>query len=150
VDIGVHTAYLYSPVPVSAHFSLSSIIIALAIQKHILSIVHPLRLREQAINTTFCMDYGQVRSGDDAADIFVRMLQEMVQITAAVAYGIVAEYPTVRDLVGVLQRDGPLALQDCRKTANKNGAFTDRRVGPSISKRVHKVFTSSDEWCLNV
>lgn len=102
------------------------------------------------MSTAFCMDYGQVRRGEDAADTFVRMLQEMAQITAAVAYGIVAEYPTVQDLVRVLQRDGPLALQDCRKTANKNGAFTDRRVGPSISKRLHNVFTNTDEWSLNV
>ena len=96
------------------------------------------------------MESGQVRSGDGAADIFIRMLQEMTQITAAVAYGIAAEYPTVRELVGVLERDGPLALQDCKKTANKNGAFTDRRVGPSISKRLHKMFTGTDEWSLNI
>lgn len=91
-----------------------------------------------------------MRSGDDPADIFTRMLQEMTQITAATAYGIAAEYPTVPELAAALKRDGPLTLQDCRKTANKNGAFTDRRVGPSISKRLHKVFTSMDEWNLNV
>ena len=92
------------------------------------------------------MEAGQVRSGEDAADTFTRMLQEMTQITAAVAHGIAAEHPTVRQLTAALQRDGPLALQDCRKTANKNGAFTDRRVGPSISRRLHSVFTSMDEW----
>jgi len=74
------------------------------------------------------------------------MLQEMTQITAAAAHGIAAEHPTVQELATALRRDGPLALQDCRKTANKNGAFTDRRVGPSISKRLHSVFTSTDEW----
>ena len=92
------------------------------------------------------MESGQVRSGEDAADIFTRMLQEMAQITAAAAHSIAAEHPTVRELAMVLQRDGPLALQDCRKTANKNGAFTDRRVGPSISRRLHNVFTGMDEW----
>lgn len=96
------------------------------------------------------MDHGQVRTGDDAADTFTRMLQEMTQITASAAYGIAAEYSTVRELARALERDGPLALQDCRKTANKNGAFTDRRVGPSISKRLYQVFTGRDEWSMNV
>jgi crossover junction endonuclease EME1 len=96
------------------------------------------------------MEAGQVKSGENAADTFTKMLQEMTQITAAAAYGIAADYPTVRALAEGLERDGPLALQDCKKTANKNGAFTDRRVGPSISKRLHKVFTGRDEWSLNV
>jgi crossover junction endonuclease EME1 len=96
------------------------------------------------------MESGQVRSGEDASDIFTRMLQEMSQITAAVAYGIAVEYPTVRRLVEAFERDGPLALQDCKKTANKDGTFTDRRIGPSISKRLHKVFTGTDEWSLNI
>ncbi|KIN01355.1 hypothetical protein OIDMADRAFT_145433 [Oidiodendron maius Zn] len=107
----------------------------LVFTQHISTI--PYRLREQALNTTFCMEAGQVRSGEDAADTFTRMLQEMTQITAAVAHGIAAEHPTVRELTAALQRDGPLALQDCRKTVSKNGAFTDRRVGPSISRRLH-------------
>lgn len=113
-------------------------------------ILNHLRLREQTLDTTFCMEAGQVKSGDSPADTFVKMLQEMTQITAAVAYGIAADFPTVRELAEGLERDGPLALQDCKKMANKNGAFTDRRVGPSISKRLHKVFTCQDEWSLNV
>jgi crossover junction endonuclease EME1 len=72
------------------------------------------------------------------------MLQEMVRITAPVAYGIAAEYPTVQKLVKGLRKKGPLTLENCRKTANKDGAFTDKRVGPSISKRVYNVFTSKD------
>jgi crossover junction endonuclease EME1 len=96
------------------------------------------------------MESGQVKSGENATDTFTRMLQEMTQVTAAVAFGIAAEYPTVRELVKGLERDGPLALQDCKKTANRNGAFTDRRIGPSISKRLHRVFTGRDEWSLNI
>jgi crossover junction endonuclease EME1 len=78
------------------------------------------------------------------------MLQEMVRITPSVAYGIAAEYPTVQKLVKGLKENGPLALEDCRKTANKDGAFTDKRVGPSISKRVYNVFMSRDAGSWNV
>lgn len=40
-------------------------------------------------------------------------------------------------------RDGP-ADGAWQKTANKNGAFTDKRIGQAISKRVYKVFTGTD------
>ena len=91
------------------------------------------------------MESGQVKPGDDASDTFIKMLQEIIRVTAPVAYGIAAEYPTVQKLVKGLDRNGPLALEDCKKSANKDGAFTDRRVGPSISKRVYNVFMGRDE-----
>ena len=78
------------------------------------------------------------------------MLQEIVRITAPVAYGIAAEYPTVQKLVRGLDEKGPLAVAECRKSANKDGAFTDRCVGPAISKRVWKVFMGREEGSLDV
>lgn len=96
------------------------------------------------------MESGQVKTGDGPADTYVKMLQEMVRITAAVAYSITAKYPTLRELVEGLQENGPLDLEDCRKSSNKNGAFTDQRVGPAISKRVYKVFTGRDPHSLDV
>ena len=96
------------------------------------------------------MDSGQVKTGENAADTYTKMLQEIMRITAPVAYGIAAEYPTVLKLVKGLEENGPLALEDCRKCANKDGAFTDRRVGPSISKRVYKVFMGRDAKSLEV
>ena len=35
---------------------------------------------------------------------------------------------------------------DCgrKKSANRNGALTDRRIGPAISRRLYKVFTELD------
>lgn len=90
------------------------------------------------------MESGQVKTGDGPADTFVKMLQEMFRVTAPIAYGIAAEYATVQKLVEVFRKKGPLALQDCRKTANRDGAFTDKRVGPSISKRMHNVFMCRD------
>ncbi|KAG0651351.1 Essential meiotic endonuclease 1 [Hyphodiscus hymeniophilus] len=102
------------------------------------------RVQKQSLDTAFCMESGQVKTGDGPADTFTKMLQEMMRITASVAYGIAAEYPTVQKLVKGLKENGPLALQDCKKSANKDGAFTDRRVGPSISKRVYNVFVCRD------
>ena len=90
------------------------------------------------------MESGQVKTGDGPSDTFVKMLQEMVRITAPIAYGITAKYPTVYKLVQGLRENGPLALENCKKTANKDGAFTDKRIGPSISKRVYNVFMSRD------
>jgi crossover junction endonuclease EME1 len=90
------------------------------------------------------MDSGQVKTGDGPSDTYTRMLQEMVRITPSVAYGIAAKYPTVQLLVRGLREEGPLALQECRKSSNKDGAFTDKNIGPSISKRVHSVFTCRD------
>lgn len=72
------------------------------------------------------------------------MLQEILRITASVAFGIVEEYPSVQALIKGFTEHGPLALEDCRKSANRDGAFTDRRVGPAISKRVYSVFMGTD------
>lgn len=90
------------------------------------------------------MDSGQIKTGDGPHDTYTKMLQEMSRLTAPIAYGIAAEYPSVQALVKGLQENGPMALEDCRKCANKDGAFTDRRVGPAISKRVWKVFLGRD------
>ncbi len=90
------------------------------------------------------MESGQVKTGENAADTYTKMLQEIIRITTPVAYGIAAKYPTVQKLVKGLEEHGPLALEDCRKCANKDGTFTDRKVGPSISKRVYKVFLGRD------
>ena len=103
------------------------------------------RAREAATaGANFCMEAGQVRAGDGPRDVYARMLQEMTRVTPAVALGIAAEFPTVTSLVHCLEHLGPLALENCRKSANRDGAFTDRAVGPAASKRIHKVFTGSD------
>ena len=91
-----------------------------------------------------------MKTGDDASDTYAKMLQEIMRLTAPIAYGIAAEYPTVQKLVKGLEKHGPLALEDLKKSANKDGAFTDRRVGPAISKRVYKVFMGTDETSWDV
>ena len=75
---------------------------------------------------------------------------EVLRGVVAAADGIAARYPSVGELVRGLERDGPLALEDCRKCANSDGAFTDRLVGPAISKRMHKIFTGRDSGSMEV
>ncbi|EER40954.1 conserved hypothetical protein [Histoplasma capsulatum H143] len=99
---------------------------------------------QQLINlhdASFCMDAGQVKSGEDNADTYVKMLQEIQRVTAPISYGIASQYPTVGDLATKLKEQGPLLLEDVKKCANRSGALTDARVGPAMSKRLYKVFT---------
>ncbi|KAH8684591.1 ERCC4 domain-containing protein [Tricladium varicosporioides] len=113
-----------------------------AFTQHISTI--PYRKQKESLDTAFCMESGQVKTGDSHDDTFAKMLQEIMRITASVAYGIAAEYPSLQDLAKGLEKRGPLALEDLKKMANKDGAFTDRRIGPSISKRVYNVFMGKD------
>ncbi|KUI62094.1 Crossover junction endonuclease eme1 [Cytospora mali] len=107
----------------------------------------PYRRQRDAINESaaFCMESGQVRTGDTPADTYARMLQEIARVTAPIAYGIAGEFPTVGALVRGLEAGGPLVLEGIRKSANKDGAFTDRTIGPAVSRRLHKVFLGLDE-----
>lgn len=90
------------------------------------------------------MESGQVKTGNDPGDTYAKMLQNIMSVTSQAAYAIAAEYPTVQRLVKGLVKNGPLALEDCMKSSNKNGAFNERRVGKQVSKRVYRCFTERD------
>ncbi|GJD04350.1 ERCC4 domain-containing protein [Colletotrichum higginsianum] len=113
----------------------------------------PYRKQREATNAAgagFCMETGQVRTGEDVKDTYVRMLQEIVRVTQPIAYGIVSEFGTVPELVRAFEERGPLCLENCRKSTNKDGGFSDRAVGKAVSKRICKVFTGRDEWSTDV
>ncbi|EKD15186.1 uncharacterized protein L3040_001554 [Drepanopeziza brunnea f. sp. 'multigermtubi'] len=114
--------------------------------QHISSV--PYKTQKFTLDTAFCVDTGQVKTGLDAADTYQKMLEQIQLVTPAAALGIMDRYPTVPELVRGLREDGPGALQECRKASNRNGSFADRKVGPAISKRVWKVFlgTDPDSW----
>lgn len=95
-------------------------------------------------SATFCMDTGQVRTGDDPRDTFVKMLQEVQRVTPSMAYGIVDKFDSVRKLVQGFDRHGNLLLEDVRKSVNKDGGWSDKRLGPMVSKRLFKVFMGRD------
>ncbi|OHW89575.1 ERCC4 domain-containing protein [Colletotrichum incanum] len=113
----------------------------------------PYRKQREATNAAgagFCMETGQVRTGEDVKDTYVRMLQEIVRVTQPIAYGIVSEFGTVTELMKAFEERGPLCLENCRKSTNKDGGFSDRAVGKAVSKRICKVFTGRDEWSTDV
>ncbi|KAL6249480.1 hypothetical protein RBB50_003333 [Rhinocladiella similis] len=95
-------------------------------------------------SATFCMDSGQVRTGDDPRDTLVKMLQEVQRVTPSMAYGIVDKFGSVRKLVQGFDRCGNLLLEDVRKSVNKDGGWSDKRLGPMVSKRLFKVFMGRD------
>ncbi|KAI2772107.1 ERCC4 domain-containing protein [Daldinia loculata] len=108
------------------------------------------KARDAATDAGFCMEVGQVRSGEGVKDTYLRMLQEVTRVTAPIALGIAAKYGTVSQLVRGLEENGPLVLENCHKCANRDGAFSDRVIGPAISKRIYKIFTSQDPGSMDV
>ena len=108
----------------------------------------PYRRRRDELNASaaaFCMDAGQVRSGEDKRDAYVRMLQEINRVTAPVAYGVAAEFGSVGELVRGLEGRGALGVAECRKGVNREGELGERTVGQALSRRIYKVFTGKDE-----
>ena len=60
------------------------------------------------------MDVGQVKAGNDKEDTYTKMLQEIVRVTAPIAFGIAAKYPSVAGLLRGLKEEGPMALADLK------------------------------------
>ena len=107
--------------------------------------------KDHATSTAgFCMESGQVRTGEGPQDTYVKMLQEIVRITAPIAYGIGAEFDSVTKLVKGLETGGPGRLDGVKKCANKDGQLSDRTVGQAVSRRIYKVFTGRDEGSTDV
>ena len=63
-------------------------------------------------DTSFCMESGQIKTGEDKDDTFAKMLQEVVRVTPSIAFGIASEYPNVLSLVRAFRKHGPLVLED--------------------------------------
>ncbi|KAG2417751.1 hypothetical protein HFD88_008970 [Aspergillus terreus] len=98
------------------------------------------RERMDGNDAAFCMDGGQVKSGENKTDTYVKMLQEVNRVTASMAYGVAERYPSVLDLVTGMRRHGPGMLENVKKSTNKNGTLADARIGPAASRRLYKVF----------
>lgn len=113
--------------------------------QHISTIPYRRQKESVTASAAFCMDSGQVRTGENARDTYLRMLQEIARVTAPIAYGIAGEFGNVGELVRGLEEGGPLVLEGVRKSANKDGAFSERCLGKAVSRRVWKVFTGRDE-----
>lgn len=112
--------------------------------QHISTIPYRKLRDEVSADAGFSVESGQVKTGETIKETYILMLQEVARVTAPMAYGIAAEYPTVTALVRGLEQNGPLALEDLRKSANRDGRLTDQRIGQAISKRLYKIFTCKD------
>ncbi|KAM0220611.1 hypothetical protein ACHAPA_003968 [Fusarium lateritium] len=122
----------------------------LTFTQHISTIPYRKQRELATLGAGFCMESGQVKTGEDAKDTYVRMLQEIVRVTAPIAYGVAKEFDTVSELVRGFEATGPTRLEGVRKSANKDGAFSDRTVGQAVSRRMYKVFTGVDETSTDV
>ncbi|TWU70779.1 hypothetical protein ED733_001302 [Metarhizium rileyi] len=118
--------------------------------QHVSTIPYRMQRDEATAVAGFCMESGQVRTGDSAGDTYVRMLQEIVRVTAPIAYGVAAEFDSVTKLVQGLESGGPERLESVRKSTNKDGVASDRTLGQAISRRMYKVFTGTDEESTDV
>lgn len=127
----------------------------------------PYRLNEQRHNlahASFCMASGQFKTGQgDPTETFTRMLEQVNRITPSMATGIIAQghatpaqlvaaFRLVRERASVggegereAKERAKLMLQDVKKAMNRNGGYSDKRLGPAASKRLYKVFMSRDE-----
>lgn len=108
------------------------------------------RQRDASNDAAFCMETGQVRTGDGPRDTYVRMLQEIGRVTAPIAYGIAGEFGTVQRLVRGLEEGGPLRLEKVRKSVDKEGGVGERAVGQAVSRRVCKIFLGRDEGSTDI
>lgn len=136
-----YTAYIYNSLPVSLTV------------RRFPSGVHSLKLfslKHMTLDTAFCMDVGQVKTGENGADTYIKMLQEVTRITAPIAHGIAHVYPSVQKLVAGFEKDGKDMLQSVRKSANRDGAFADREVGKRISRRLYNIFMGLDDGSTDI
>ncbi|CEI65509.1 hypothetical protein FVEN_g8776 [Fusarium venenatum] len=122
----------------------------LTFTQHISTIPYRKQRDQATLGAGFCMESGQVKTGEDTKDTYVRMLQEIVRVTAPIAHGVAKEFDTVSKLVRGFETTGPMRLEGVRKLANKDGAYSDRTVGPAVSRRMYKVFTGVDETSTDV
>ncbi|KAJ4018842.1 hypothetical protein NW752_005970 [Fusarium irregulare] len=122
----------------------------LTFTQHISTIPYRKQRDQATLGAGFCMESGQVKTGEDTHDTYVRMLQEIVRVTAPIAYGVANEFNTVSKLVEGLETRGPTRLEGVKKMANKDGAYSDRTVGQAVSRRMYKVFTGVDETSTDV
>ena len=75
------------------------------------------------LDSTFSMESGQVKTGENKQDTFFKMLQEVVRITPPIAEGIVQDYPSVMSLMKAFRNEGPLILQDIKVSIGLNWSF---------------------------
>lgn len=64
------------------------------------------------LDRSFCMESGQIKSGNGVEDTFQKMLQHIQRVTPGVADAITARYKSVSALIRGFQQGGPNILED--------------------------------------
>ncbi|KAL1925798.1 uncharacterized protein VTP21DRAFT_681 [Calcarisporiella thermophila] len=90
-----------------------------------------------------------VRCGSDAAESWLRMLQEIQLVTPRIAESIVEVYPTVRSLYDAYFacesiEEGEMLLADIEVERVAIPGQRPRRIGPAMSKRIYHIFMGKD------
>jgi crossover junction endonuclease EME1 len=60
------------------------------------------------------METGQVETGRDNHDTYLKILQQVIRITPKEAHGIAAKYPTIIELFNAFEQHGSLVLEDLK------------------------------------
>ena len=63
-------------------------------------------------DASFCMETGQVHSGKNNEDTYLKVLKQLNRITDKEAHGIASRYPNIVSLVRGFEEHGPLALEN--------------------------------------
>ena len=84
------------------------------------------------------MDAGQIKTGEDAYDTYVKMLQEVVRVTPQIAHGIASEYPSVIELVRAMKMHGSLLLEDVKVRSFK--------YSPCDGELIYLIEVLQQEW----
>jgi hypothetical protein len=111
MGVEFHAAYLNNPLPVC---EVTFIYFFCPNLTRVTDAICVFRSQHMDLEASFCMETGQVKTGEDKNDTFIKMLQEIVRVTAPVAYGIAAEYPDVPSLMNGFKEHGVTALQDLK------------------------------------
>jgi crossover junction endonuclease EME1 len=107
----------------------------------------PYRIAELDHNlksASFFMGTGSYKTGDTPEETFCRMLEGQQRVTPSIAQSIASLWPSPRELVAAFRASDNLMLENVRKSTNKDGGYSDKRIGPVISKRMWKVFLGRD------
>ena len=95
-----------------------------------------------AVQPNFCMSTGQVPTGRNAEDAYLKILQQVIRVTEREAAAIAGVYPNVGSLFGAFKQEGGGALAEIMKEGA--GAGAERRIGPRTSERFGRIFLGRD------
>ena len=105
---------------------------------------------QMALQPNFCMSTGQVSTGRDVNDTYLKMLQQVIRVTEREARAISKTHPHLGALFAAFRSGGGKVLEGIMKEGggakgiNNGGPATERRIGPATSERLFRIFLGSN------